>query len=113
MRYVMLIYHDQKLPATSEEAVELKRAFGIFHNEMQLREISFSSEALLPVEMARTVRVGGEGVMISDGPFAETKEQIGGVFIVDCADWDVAVEVAGMLPVMQGSVVEIRPILPF
>ena len=111
----MLIYRDEQvaIDRTPEEATELKRAFGAFHNEMQRRGIKFSSEALLPTQLAKTVRTGSDEPFVSDGPFAETKEQIGGVFIVDCADWEEAIEVAGMLPMMRGSVVEIRPIIQF
>jgi len=64
---------------------------------------------LMPTTAATTVRMGREPVVL-DGPFAETKEQLGGYFIVDCKDLDEAIEVAGKIPGAKAGSIEVRPI---
>ena len=66
---------------------------------------------LAPVEDATTVRVRGEEVLLSDGPFAETKEQMGGYDIIECEDLDEAVEVVSGHPMAKAGTIEIRPSL--
>ena len=67
-------------------------------------------EALTAVADATTVRVRDGKVVTVDGPFAETKEQIGGYFVVDCKDLDEAIEIAGKIPGARDGSIEVRPI---
>jgi hypothetical protein len=66
---------------------------------------------LLPVAAATTVRTRGDEVLLSDGPFAETKEQIAGYQVIECADLDAAIQAAASHPVARSGSVEVRPIL--
>jgi hypothetical protein len=81
-----------------------------WRNEMRARGVLRMSEGLRPVAEATTVRVRGDEVLLTDGPFAETKEQIGGVNLIECADLDEAIEVAGKHPAAASGAIEIRPL---
>ena len=78
--------------------------------EMDRRGIRLEGDRLRPVSDATTVSVRGGEVLIADGPFAETKEQIGGFFLVDCKDLDEAIAVAAKLPGARHGTIEVRPI---
>ena len=77
--------------------------------EMDRRGIRLQGNQLRPVSDATTVCVRGGEVLIADGPFAETKEQIAGYDIIDCADLDEAIEVASKHPVARFGKLEVRP----
>ena len=81
-----------------------------FQDQMRARGALVGSERLRPTSTATTVRCweGGD-VVIADGPFAETKEQIGGMFIVDCKDLDEAIEMATRIPAAWYGTIEVRP----
>jgi hypothetical protein len=76
---------------------------------MDGRGVRLQGSRLRPVSEATTVRVRDEQVMVSDGPFAETKEQMGGYDLIECKDLDEAIEVASKHPVARFGSVEIRP----
>jgi hypothetical protein len=76
--------------------------------EMTRRGVFVSGEVLYEPETARTVRVREGEVLLADGPFAETKEQIGGLCVIECADMDEAVAVAAEHPVARYGMVEVR-----
>ena len=76
---------------------------------MEGRGVRLQGAPLRPVSDATTVRVRQDEVLISDGPFAETKEQIGGFDILECADLDEAIEVAAKHPVARIGTIEVRP----
>lgn len=114
MRYMLLIYGDETVdqdltPEQWGEIMEAHRAFGA---EAQERGMNPTGDALHPTSAATTMRFGGSNTMITDGPFAETKEQLGGFYILDCQDLDEAIEMAKKLPMTEGSI-EIRPIMEF
>lgn len=114
MRYILLIYGDEKAgqdvtPEQWNGIMEAHRAFGA---EAQERGMNPSGDALHPTSAATTVRFSGDNTLITDGPFAETKEQLGGFYILDCKDLDEAIEMAKKLPMTEGSV-EIRPVMEF
>ena len=114
MRYVMLIcspeYAFEAFSAEEQDAgVAEYIAFG---EEMGKRGVLAGGERLRPSYDATTVRVSNGDVVTTDGPFAETKEQIGGFYLVDCKDLDEAIEIASKIPAAKdgyGSV-EVRPI---
>ena len=113
MRYLLLIGGDGAPPDTavtsSKEICGADDAVA-WADEMTRCGVLVSGEVLRPPSDARTVRVRGGEVLIADGPFAETKEQIGGYYVVDCKDLDQAIEVASKIPGARNGSIEVRPI---
>lgn len=115
MRYMLLIYGDQAARATMTEAdfgAELQ-AYNAFGAEARQRNLLLAGEALHPVTAATTVRVRDSKTLTTDGPFAETKEQLGGFYILNCKDLDEAIEMAAKIPGAKDGCVEIRPVVEF
>jgi len=112
MRYLLLIASDESaLQALSpEEASAGLAKYVAFGEEMERRGVLRGGERLRPTSDATTVQVRDGKTLTTDGPFAETKEQIGGFYIVDCKDLDEAIEVAAKLPAAHIGSVEVRPI---
>ena len=112
MRYLMLICTDESADtATSpEEAAASMAEYGAFMEEMGRRGVLQGGERLRPTTDATTVRVRDGETVTSDGPFAETKEQIGGYFVVEGKDIDEAIEIAGKIPGARFGSIEVRPI---
>jgi hypothetical protein len=112
MRYALMICTDESaLTAVSpEEGAAVAGEYEAFAEEMGRRGVLQGGERLRPTTDATTVRVRDGEVLTSDGPFAETKEQIGGYYIVDCKDLDEAIEVAGKIPGARFGSIEVRPI---
>jgi len=112
MRYLLMICTDESwLGAMSpEEGSEMLAGYGAFGEEMARRGVLQGGERLRPTSDATTVRVQDGKVLTSDGPFAETKEQIGGYYVVDCKDLDEAIEVASKIPGARHGAIEVRPI---
>ena len=84
--------------------------YGAFMEEMGKRGVLQGGERLRPTTDATTVRVRDGETVTSDGPFAETKEQIGGYFVVDAKDLDEAIEIAAKIPGARFGSIEVRPI---
>ena len=114
MQYLLLIYTQEATEAPSPEAIaaemELYNAFG---DHLAERKAMRAGEALLPSTTATTVRVRDGQTISTDGPFAETKEVLGGFYLVEAADLDVAIGYAAMIPGAKHGSVEIRPIVDF
>ena len=90
-----------------------RAALEVFTDQMTARGALLASEQLHRTETATRVRCwDGGDVMVTDGPFAETKEQIAGLFIVECKDLDEAIEVATAVPAAWYGTVEVRPVRP-
>src|ERR1700751_4431546 len=100
MRYALLICDEEKRQAemSEDEATAQMNAYMAFGEEMGARGVLQGGERLQPVTTATTVRVRDDEVVTSDGPFAETKEQLGGFYLVECKDLDEAIEAAGRIP---------------
>jgi hypothetical protein len=115
MKYALLIYAEEKLLAesTPEEQQEVMDAYWAFTNEITERGIMLGGEALNFTETATTVRVRDGETMTTDGPFAETKEALGGFYLIDVADLDEAIAVAAKLPGSWHGSVEVRPVVEF
>jgi hypothetical protein len=113
MRYALLIYDDQSdwANATPEESQATMNAYMAFTKDVQERGLMQAGEALQPVTTATTVRSRNGETLTTDGPFAETKEQLGGFYIVDCKDLDEAIEVAAKIPGAKNGSIEVRPIM--
>jgi hypothetical protein len=113
MRYIMLIYNDEAVEARRSQAENeaVMQAYYAFSNEVRQRGAFLSGEPLQPTTMATTVRLREGQALTSDGPFAETREQLGGFYILECKDLDEAIELAAKIPTAKEGSIEIRPIL--
>ncbi len=112
MRYLCLIYYDEKdLNALSRRERETlsKESFGYCETLRQKGQF-IAAEPLEPVHTATTVRVRSGKTAATDGPFAETKEQLGGFFMIDVADLNEAIQKASKIPAGRLGSVEVRPI---
>lgn len=112
MRYMLMICIDpaREAPERARKGGDLTPEYAAFSEEMAKRGVLRGGERLRPAAEAKTVRVENGNVLTSDGPFAETKEQIGGYFIVECADAKQAVEIAAKIPGARHGGIEVRPI---
>jgi len=116
MRYAMLIYGDESAAenASPEDQQAVVDAYYAYDREVREKGLWSAGKALLPTTTATTVRVQGGETLTSDGPFAETKEQLGGFYILDCKDLDEAIEYAAKIPgAAFGGSIEVRPIMEF
>ena len=105
MKYLLLIADDPTAPAEDRTPEYIKFTEGIVASgEMK------GGDRLHDVDSATSVRVRNGRTVATDGPFAETKEQLGGYYIVDVADLDRALELAAQIPAARTGVVEVRPI---
>lgn len=113
MRYMMLIYtKETESGLTREEAAQLKAAHWAAMQEATRKGVLLGAEPLGPTANATTVRMQNGKSLITDGPFAETKEQLAGYYILDCRNLDEAIEWAAKIPTAcQGGqgCIEIRP----
>jgi hypothetical protein len=112
MRYQLLIAVEESAAAamSEEEGRAMDAAYAEFTQKVADRGILQGGERLRPTSDATTVRVRNGEILTTDGPFAETKEQLGGYYVVECPDIDEAIEVAALIPGAQHGSVEVRPI---
>jgi len=113
VKYLLLIAGDENrlnhLP--EPEASQRHQNWGTYTSELLAANKMRGGERLRPAATATTLRLNGSGRLLSDGPFAETKEQLGGFYVVEAKDLDEAVELASKMPhLADGGAVEIRPI---
>jgi hypothetical protein len=109
MQYLLLIVGDENRLTQLSEAEH--QAWGIYTQDLQASGKLRGGERLRPSATATTVRVKEGQRLLSDGPYAETKEQLGGYYLIDAADLDDAVEWASKMPhLARGGSVEVRPI---
>ena len=111
MRYVMIIC-DEEAKAGPESPIEHagQPEFMAWQEEVDRRGVIRGGERLRPTSDATTVRVRDGEMLVADGPFAETKEQMGGFTIIECGDLDEAIELAARHPVARWGTIEVRPI---
>jgi hypothetical protein len=111
MRYALLIYTTPPAEAPSEEAQkEEMEAYNAFTREATERGAYKGGEALQGVETATTVQVRNGQTITTDGPFAETKESLGGFYLVEAQDLDQAIKIAAMIPGAKNGSIEVRPV---
>ena len=112
MQYALLIYGDQngRESMSEEERGQVFQAYGAFTQELQASGAMKGGEALQPTETATTVRVRNDETLTTDGPFAETKEQLGGYYLIEARDLNEAIQVASRNPGARHGSVEVRPI---
>ena len=109
MKYMMLVCVTEGIELSPEEKAQIGPATEAWVQEMDGRGIRLEGEQLRPASDATTVQMRGGELLISDGPFAETKEQIAGFDIIECTDLDQAIEVASKHPVARFGSIEVRP----
>jgi len=111
MQYIFLIYapEDSYPPADSEELQKLLDAHRAFTQDAIARGIFKGGDGLRPTATATTVRVRRGERLVTDGPFAETREQLGGFYVLECKDLDEAVEYAARIPGVEAGSIEVRP----
>jgi hypothetical protein len=112
MKYLLLMYADESIGSnyTEEEAREASKTWAEFRKQLGGSGVLISSNGVAPESSVTTVRVRNDKTMITDGPFAETHEQLGGYFLVDCENLDEAIRWAEKIPTAQYGSIEIRPL---
>jgi len=115
VKYLCLIYdNEQSWAALSEaEAGAIMGEYFAFTNAIKAGGHYLAGEALKPVSTATTVRVRGGKMSTTDGPFAETKEQLGGFYMIDARDLNEAIQIAAKIPAAKTGSVEVRPVEVF
>lgn len=112
MRYLLLIYGDESTaPANDEAMAAMWTEYGAFSQDIAERGMLVVGEALQPPAAATTVRVRDGRTLTTDGPFAETKEVLGGFYMIQAADLDEAIETAARIPGARFGSIEVRPIM--
>ncbi len=115
MKYLCLIYDEEKkigsMPKNESDA--FMGEYFAFTEGIQKTGHYLGGNALKPVQTATTVRVRNGKVSTTDGPFAETKEQLGGYYLIDARDLNDAIQVAAKIPSARIGSVEVRPIMEF
>jgi hypothetical protein len=111
MRFICLVYVEpETLPALSPlEKATLDRESVAYDDELNRRGYYITSDALKPVSSARSVRVRRGKASVTDGPFAETKEHLGGFILINAADMNEALKIAEGIPMAKFGTVEVRP----
>jgi hypothetical protein len=109
MKYVLLICDDERVSPTNEE-LATDPAIQAYAAEVERRGAILGGARLRPVADATTVRVRDGETLVSDGPFAETKDFVGGIDIIECADLDEAIAIAAGHPYASWGCVEVRPV---
>jgi hypothetical protein len=115
MRYLLTIYQDESGWATQspEETGRIMAGYGAFGEELEAAGGHLGGEGLQPTSTATTIRVRDGERLVTDGPFAETKEQLGGFYLIECKDLDEAIEWAAKIPGAQQGSVEVRPVMVY
>ena len=109
MKYMLMICGDESVELHPEELADMVSSTEAWVEEMDGRGVRLLGNQLRPVSDATTVRVRGGDLLVADGPFAETKEQIAGFDVIECADLDEAIEVASKHPTAAIGTIEVRP----
>ncbi len=112
MKYMLLIYSDENHYAkmSEQEMGELMAEYGKFHGEVESSGCLITSHRLRPCAMSTSVRTRSGESMATDGPFAETKEQFGGYYLIEAGNLDEAIEWAKKIPTVHYGTIEVRPV---
>jgi hypothetical protein len=115
MRYLLLLYGDegQWADASPEDIQRSMDAYGAFGREIKASGAFVAGEGLEATNAATTLRIRDGETSLTDGPFAETREQLGGFYLLECADLDEAVKWASKVPQAYTGSIEIRPVMNY
>jgi hypothetical protein len=109
MKYMLLVYTDENAWTEEEREQCLSESTALTH-ELHKQRKYLGASPLHPVAAATSVRVRQGKRQVTDGPFAETHEQLGGYFLIDAANLDEAIDIAGRIPGAKKGTVEVRPV---
>ncbi len=110
MKYMLLIYLDEQSLSETEREDCYKESTHLAH-QLKAKGQYLSANPLQPTALATSVRVRDGKQFITDGPFAETREQLGGYYLVDASDLDEAISIAARIPMARKGTIEIRPVI--
>jgi hypothetical protein len=111
MKYMLLIYLDEQAPLNEADRQHCYEESTQLAHELKSKGQFLASSPLQPTSTATCVRVRDGKRLVTDGPFAETREQLGGYFLVEAKDLDGAIGIAGRIPGDRAGSVEIRPVI--
>jgi hypothetical protein len=115
MKFLAIIYNDESMYATAtpEQIGAIFAAHGKFGEDSRAAGVFVGGEGLEPSSAATTVRVRDGERLLTDGPYAETKEQLGGYYLLECKDLDDALNWAAQIPEAKTGSIEVRPIMDY
>ena len=112
MQYALVVYEDETIYGPNKEGPVFQECFAKHRAfSAELGSARVGGAGLKSTATATTVRATGAARTVHDGPFAETKEQLGGFYLIDVPDLDAAIAIAKRVPLPEGGAVEIRPLL--
>ena len=114
MQYMLLIYSDESAmqSASASQAAEMMAAYGAYAEALRKAGALVSADRLKPTATATTVRLSSGKTEVLNGPYAETREQLGGYYLIEAADLDAALSWAARCPGASHGSVEVRPVWP-
>jgi hypothetical protein len=114
MKYALLIYTDENtMSGAPEDALrEMYQAFGTFNQALRAAGKFGPAEELASSSTAKSVRIRDGQRLVTDGPFAEVREQLGGIYVIEAADMDEALDWAARVPSAPFGTIEVRPVAP-
>ncbi|MGW0222117.1 YciI family protein [Streptomyces tendae] len=110
MKYLLMVCADESLRMTPEESAAHLEAVGSWVSEMEGRGVRIVGDRLRPAGDAVSIQARRDELLLSDGPFAETKEQMAGFDVIECVDLEEAVEIASRHPGAAHGTIELRPL---
>jgi hypothetical protein len=110
MQYLLLIYNTEAKAAAAHESAAIMKEYGEFTRGIMEAGNYKGGNALQPVTTATSVRVRDGKTLLTDGPFAETAEQLGGYYLIEAANLDDATAIAARIPGARAGTIEVRPI---
>lgn len=111
MKYMLMMYFEENSALTQEQREHCYMESTAFANQLHEQGKFLGASPLQPTSTATSLRLEGGKRIVTDGPFAETREQLGGFFLIDAKDLDEAIEIAGQVPAGRWGTVEIRPLV--
>ncbi len=113
MKYMLLIYHEEKGwdGYSEQERQDIYREYRELIGELQPKGKFLEGDELQPTATARTVRVRDGKPVVTDGPFAETREQVGGYFLIEAESQEEAISIAARIPSARTGTIEVRPVM--
>jgi len=110
MKYMLLIYLEEQAPSQAERE-QCYHESAQFANQIKASGQYLAAAPLQPTSTATSIRVREGKRLVTDGPFAETREQLGGYFLIEAKNLDEAIDIAGRIPAGRWGTVEIRPVV--
>ena len=110
MQYLLLLYGDENGNPGGDAEQDVLRRYGAFTQEVRESGKLLAADRLQPTSTATTVRIRNGETLVTDGPFAETKEQLGGFYLLECENLDEAIAHAQKIPAAEFGSIEVRPI---